>query len=83
MIANMPVHLLRQRPDLDLTVVIDGAPERWRLVDAQFNAEGLGVVSHRLIDLRCTANMRPRPYASAGIFDSRTAAPQRFESSMN
>ena len=43
--------LLHRRPDLTVTIVADGAPELWGLLDAQLNAETLDVVPHRLIDL--------------------------------
>ncbi len=49
--ASDVMTLLRRRPELAVTVVADGAPELWGLLDAQFNAQNLGVVPHRLIDL--------------------------------
>jgi hypothetical protein len=49
--ASDVMMLLRQRPGLAVTVVADGAAEMWALLDAQFNAQTLGVNPRRLIDL--------------------------------
>lgn len=49
--ASDALALLRQRPGLHVTVVNDGAPELWRLMDAKFNVDLLGVAPYRLIDL--------------------------------
>jgi hypothetical protein len=49
--ASDVMALLEQRPDLHLTLLADGAPELWSLLDAQFNATQLGETPHRLIDL--------------------------------
>jgi hypothetical protein len=43
--------LFRQRPDLRLSLLCDGAPEMWNLLAEQFTAENLGVEVHRLVDL--------------------------------
>lgn len=49
--ASDVMTLLGRCPGLAITVVADGAAEMWSLLDAQFNAQTLGVVPHRLIDL--------------------------------
>jgi hypothetical protein len=43
--------LCRQRPDLRLSLLCDGAPEMWNLLAEQFTAEKLGAEVHRLVDL--------------------------------
>ncbi len=43
--------LLRQRPDLHVALLCDGAPEMWNLLGEQFNEATLGVPVYRLIDL--------------------------------
>lgn len=50
-LASDVMMLLRHRPDLTVTLIADGAPELWALLDAQLNAETLGVAPHRLIDM--------------------------------
>lgn len=49
--ASDVMTLLQRRPGLAVTVVADGAAEMWGLLDAQFNAENLGVRPRRLLDL--------------------------------
>jgi hypothetical protein len=49
--ASDVMELLRRRPDLAVTIIADGAPELWGLLDAQLNTKALGVAPHRLIDL--------------------------------
>jgi hypothetical protein len=43
--------LFKQRSDLRLSLLCDGAPEMWNLLAEQFTAEKLGVEVHRLVDL--------------------------------
>jgi len=49
--ASDVMMLLRHRPDLTVTLIADGAPELWALLDAQLDAETLGVKPRRLIDM--------------------------------
>ncbi|MCA9701062.1 MAG: ISKra4 family transposase [Myxococcales bacterium] len=49
--ASDVMAILRQRPEITVTVVVDGAPELWNLLDAQFNTEILGIRPHRIIDI--------------------------------
>jgi len=49
--ASDVMAILGQRPDVTVTVVVDGAPELWNLLDAQFNTEILGIRPHRIIDI--------------------------------
>jgi hypothetical protein len=43
--------LFKQRPDLRVSLLCDGAPEMWNLLAEHFTAEKLGVEVHRLVDL--------------------------------
>ncbi|MFH1919573.1 MAG: ISKra4 family transposase [Planctomycetota bacterium] len=43
--------LLRKRPELLVTILQDGAPELWNLLDGLVTEEELGVPVHQLIDL--------------------------------
>jgi len=43
--------LLRKRPDLEVILLADGAPELWNLLEGSFNRETLGVPVHQLVDL--------------------------------
>jgi hypothetical protein len=43
--------LLSKRPELELQLLCDGAPEMWNLLDAGFTAELFGDRLHRLVDL--------------------------------
>ena len=49
--ASDVMMLLRHRPDLAVTLIADGAPELWALLDAQLDAQTLGVAPRRLIDM--------------------------------
>lgn len=50
-LASDVLGLLRKRPDLAVSLLCDGAPEMWNLLDEAFDAETFrGVVIHRLID---------------------------------
>ena len=40
--ANDVLHIVSQRPRLRLSLLCDGAPEMWNLLDAEFNAETFG-----------------------------------------
>jgi hypothetical protein len=42
--------LRKQRPDLRVTLLADGAEEMWNLLDEQLNQETLGVTPARLVD---------------------------------
>lgn len=49
--ADDVLHLLAQRPSMDLSLLCDGAPEMWNLLDAQFNEASFGRrPTHRLVD---------------------------------
>jgi hypothetical protein len=43
--------VLRKRPDLQVTLLADGAPELWGLLERHLNCETLGVPVHPLVDL--------------------------------
>jgi len=43
--------LLRKRPDLQVILLADGAPELWHLLERHLNPQTLGVPVHRLVDL--------------------------------
>ena len=43
--------LLRKRPELELELLCDGAPEMWNVLEAGFTAEHFGDQIHRLVDL--------------------------------
>jgi hypothetical protein len=43
--------VLRQRPELRVILLADGAPELWNLLAHSLNAETLGVPGHQLVDL--------------------------------
>jgi hypothetical protein len=43
--------VLRQRPDLGVTLLADGAPELWGLLAGSLNRQTLGVPVHQLVDL--------------------------------
>ena len=50
-LASDVLALLRKRRGLTVTLLCDGAPEMWNLLDEAFDAESFrGVVIHRLID---------------------------------
>lgn len=44
------IRLLEQRPDLEVQLLCDGAPEMWNLLDEHINAKTVGKPVHRLID---------------------------------
>lgn len=43
--------LLRKRPELQVILLADGAPELWNLLEGHLNPATLGVPVHRLVDL--------------------------------
>lgn len=49
-LASDTFALLDKKPSLSVTLVADGAPELWNLLDGQLNEQTLGKAPHRLID---------------------------------
>lgn len=50
-LASDVMALLAKKKELDVLLVLDGAPELWHLLDGAINRESVGVDVHRLIDL--------------------------------
>lgn len=49
-LADDVIRLLAQRPDLEIQLLCDGAPEMWNLLDEHINEKTVGKPVHRLID---------------------------------
>jgi hypothetical protein len=49
-LADDVIRLLAQRPDLEIQLLCDGAPEMWNLLDEHINEKTAGKPVHRLID---------------------------------
>ena len=66
--------LRKRRPDLDVTLLADGAEEMWNQLDEQLNRETLGTTPTRLVDfwhtaekLGCAAPVLSRSRADASL----------------
>lgn len=67
--------LRSKRPELQLELLCDGAPEMWNLLEEGFTEEQFGIGIHRLVDLH---HLMEKLGSAARVLDSPTAAADRL-----